>query len=253
MISASFTLSCFLCGFSQQALLFSQPLSELIIDSEKLAYIQFSSARTFYPTNIVCAGGSSEDSFFIARESAKNIQKPSFSFFSKMSAKPGVIPDNKPILINPHLHIQDVLDNQCRKEPIGVGIPGFQPGTPKSIVRNMFGAPSKILSGYWPNTIALVYDLVPGEISLGFLFDRDSGRLRQTEVSFADSVESRVVLLTLNSLLGCRINEDIKQGLQQVRRRESNSYYFTLESIKGAIERDARDRVYIGVWEADLH
>ncbi|WP_242032156.1 hypothetical protein [Microcoleus sp. FACHB-672] len=149
--------------------------------------------------------------------------------------------------------IENVLENQCQKEPVGVGIPGFKPGTPKSHVRQMFGRPSRTVSGYWPNTTAMIYDLIPEKVSLGFLFDTNSEYLRQTEASFANSVEFDAIQITLNSMLGCRLNEQIKLGLQLVQQGQSSRYFFFLETLKGVIERDDRQRIYIGIWEADLH
>jgi hypothetical protein len=179
--------------------------------------------------------------------------KEIYSLSSKLRSKPLGYSLTELILTHQGARLERILDSECRKEPIGVGIPGFQPGTPKSLVRRMFGVPSRILSGYWPNTSAVIYDLIPNRVSLGFLFDKDSQRLRQTEASFADSVDSRQILVTLNSMLGCRMNEEIKRGLQQVHQRESSRYTWTVESLKGVIERDDRQRIYIGIWEADLH
>lgn len=141
----------------------------------------------------------------------------------------------------------------CKSVPTGLGIPGFPPGLAKSRVLLMFGVPTETRVGYWPNTKAVVYELIPGRVSLGFLFDRASERLRQPEVSFADTVEKPVMLRTLNSMLGCRITEEIKAGFEEVRTRKSKRFDFALESLEGVIERDDRDRIYIGIWEADLH
>jgi hypothetical protein len=153
----------------------------------------------------------------------------------------------------PYPNLEDTLNKPCHNVPAGVGIPGFKPGTLRTQVRQMFGTPTRTLTGYWPNTTAVIYDLIPNEVSLGFLFDKDSEILRQTEASFADSVESRVIQTTLNGMLGCQLSDSIKQGLQQIEQRQSNRYFFTTESLKGVIERDQRQRIYIGIWEADLH
>jgi serine/threonine-protein kinase len=54
-------------------------------------------------------------------------------------------------------------------------------------------------------------------------------------------------------MLGCKLNEQIKLGLQKVRRGESPQYSFKLDSLEGIIELQKGDRLYIGIWEADLH
>jgi len=33
----------------------------------------------------------------------------------------------------------------------------------------------------------------------------------------------------------------------------ANNYSFNTGGLKGVIERNERDRIYIGVWDADLH
>jgi serine/threonine-protein kinase len=90
-------------------------------------------------------------------------------------------------------------------------------------------------------------------VSLGFLFDRQSERIRQTEASFTAGIDSQIVLLTLNGMLGCKLNDQIEQGLEQVQQGGSPRYSFRLDSLKGVIERQKGDRIYIGIWEADLH
>ena len=137
--------------------------------------------------------------------------------------------------------------------PTGDGIPAFQPGNVKTDVLRMLGSPTRTSQGYWRNTNAVVYDLIPNQVSLGFLFDKYSERIRQTEASFTDEVDSKIVLLTLNGMLGCKLNQQIEQGLEQVRQRKSQNYYFKLDELKGVIERQTSDRLYIGIWEEDLH
>ncbi len=152
-----------------------------------------------------------------------------------------------------HLPIEKIIQQQCQGFPTGVGIPAFQPGIVKKDVLRMLGTPSGITRGYWPNTRAVYYELIPEQVSLGFLFDRQSERIRQTEASFTSSVDSRLVVLTLNGMLGCQLNEQIEQGLHQVRQGETRQYSFSLNSLKGVIEWQRSNRLYIGIWEADLH
>jgi hypothetical protein len=147
----------------------------------------------------------------------------------------------------------EIIENQCREVPDGVGIPAFQPGISKQDVLRILGDPSGTSRGYWTNTRAVFYELIPNQVSLGFLFDRYSERIRQTEASFTSGVDDQVVSLTLNGMLGCKLNEQIEQGLQKVRQGEYQKYFFKLDSFKGIIERQKSDRLYIGIWEADLH
>jgi serine/threonine-protein kinase len=98
-----------------------------------------------------------------------------------------------------------------------------------------------------------MYEVQPNQITLGYLFDRNSGHLRQTEVAFAQSVEPKVMQTTLQGMVGDRKLINVSQGLQQVYQRRTNRYTFNVGDLKGVIERNDRDRIYIGVWDADLH
>lgn len=132
-------------------------------------------------------------------------------------------------------------------------LPGFPIGTDEGTVKSALGEPTKTSRGVWRNTRAAIYDIKPNRITLGYLFDRKSGQLRQTEVSFAQSVEPEVMQATLQRMLGSNASGEIEQGLQQVYQRRTNKYSFNVGELKGTIERNYRDRIYIGVWDADLH
>ncbi len=149
--------------------------------------------------------------------------------------------------------LEHLIERECREVPSGMGIPAFQPGIEKKDVLRMLGAPNKMSSGYWPNTRAVSYELIPDQVSLGFLFDRQSERIRQTEASFTAHVDSQLVVMTLNGMLGCKLTQEIQQGLQQVQQKLSRQYSFSLNSLKGVIEWQKGDRIYIGIWESDLH
>lgn len=147
----------------------------------------------------------------------------------------------------------EVIEEQCRDIPSGNNIPGFQPGIMKNDVLRMLGVPTRTSGGYWPNTRAVSYELIPEQVSLGFLFDRRSQRIRQTEASFTNQVSSQIVLMTLNGMLGCQLNEPIQRGLQQVQKGQFKKYSFKLKTLEGVIEQQKDNRLYIGIWEEDLH
>lgn len=135
-------------------------------------------------------------------------------------------------------------------------IPGFAPGTQQSYIKQELGKPTKTSKGLW-NTRAVTYDdFVPGQVSLGYLYDPSSGRVRQTEASFAQSVDLETISDTLERMLNNNPSTDIQRGLQDVYQRQSRRYQFVSgrgKSLEGVIERDQDDLIYIGVWEADLH
>ncbi|MEH2205778.1 MAG: protein kinase [Nostoc sp.] len=132
-------------------------------------------------------------------------------------------------------------------------VPAFPTGTTRNIVEATLGKPNQDLRGAWGNTRAVVYKLVPNKIDLGYLFDRNSKTLRQTEVSFAQSVDLEVMETTLNGMLAGQATEEIKQGLKQVQQRQSDNFSFKNGSVKGQIIRQECNFIYISIWDADLH
>ncbi|MBD2774789.1 serine/threonine-protein kinase [Iningainema tapete] len=137
--------------------------------------------------------------------------------------------------------------------PIRQNVPAFPIGTPRSNVEATLGKPAKDSRGVWRNTRAISYNLVPNQIDLGYLFDRDSGQLRQTEAAFAQTVDIQVIQNTLNGMLGSEATEEIKQGLQQLQQRQIDNFTFTKGTVKGQIVRQDCDFIYISIWDADLH
>jgi serine/threonine protein kinase, bacterial len=132
-------------------------------------------------------------------------------------------------------------------------VPAFPTGTARNIVEATLGKPDQDLRGAWGKTRAVVYKLVPNKIDLGYLFDRNSKVLRQTEVSFAESVDPQLMETTLNGMLDGQASEEIKQGLKQVQQRQSDNFSFKNGSVKGQIIRQECDFIYISIWDADLH
>ncbi|MCU0565902.1 MAG: protein kinase [Oculatellaceae cyanobacterium Prado106] len=134
------------------------------------------------------------------------------------------------------------------------GVPGITTGTSEADVVAMLGEPNEINdSAYWPNTYSTRYEVVPDQVDVGYIFDQDSNRLRQTEASFAQSVDTLTMRVTLNGMLGGGLTQEIEQGLSAVRDRQTDQYSFQVRSLKGIIQRNDQDRIYMAVWEGDLH
>ncbi|MDB9445048.1 serine/threonine-protein kinase [Anabaena sp. CS-542/02] len=131
------------------------------------------------------------------------------------------------------------------------GVPAFPTGTSQQTVKAVLGQPTRTSNGLW-NTRAFLYQL-DENVDLGYLFDRKTGVLRQTEVSFTQSVDPEIMQTTLKGILGGNFKDDINQKLQKVRDRQSTRQPFNVGELKGVIERNQQDRIYIGVWDADLH
>ena len=131
-------------------------------------------------------------------------------------------------------------------------VPAFPTGTSRSSVEATLGK-KKDLRGLWGNTRAVTYKVVPDKIDLGYLFDKKTGTLKQTEAAFASSVEPEVMQTTLNGLLNGEATAEIKQGLQQIQQRQTDNFTFSKGAIKGQIVRQSCDFIYISIWDADLH
>lgn len=131
-------------------------------------------------------------------------------------------------------------------------VPAFPTGTAESTVTAALGQPNKISRGLW-KTRAFLYNFEPNSVDLGYLFDQKTGVLRQTEVAFAPSIKPEIMQTTLQGMLGGRTSGDINQGLQRVYDRRRSQYSFNIGGLKGIIQRNQEDQIYIGVWDADLH
>ncbi|BAZ66081.1 serine/threonine kinase [Fischerella sp. NIES-4106] len=133
-----------------------------------------------------------------------------------------------------------------------LSVPAYPTGTSEKTVKSSLGKPAKVSRGLW-NTRAYLYRLHPNQVDLGYLFDRKSGALRQTEVSFAQSVSPQVMQSTLQGMLGGSASGEINQALQRVYQRQINQYSFSAGGVEGVIQRNSEGQIYIGVWDADLH
>ena len=135
-----------------------------------------------------------------------------------------------------------------------IEIPILPTGTEKERLKEVLGQPNAIQKGYWADSTAWIYqDRANGAIDLGYLFDLNTNKLRQTEVAIAPSIGVATIDDILDSLLQGDITPSISQQLQKIYRREADEYSFRLGDLEGSIQRDAEDLIYLGVWEADFH
>jgi serine/threonine-protein kinase len=132
-------------------------------------------------------------------------------------------------------------------------VPGFPTGTSQETIEDSLGKPTTSKKGYWPNTRSDLYELVPSRVTLAYLYDQDTKLVRQTEASFAQAVDPLVMRVTLNGMVGSSMSRSVESGLLKVYQRQSDHYSFSTGNLKGVIERNDRDRIYIAVWDSDLH
>ncbi|NET57547.1 MAG: protein kinase [Symploca sp. SIO2E6] len=165
-------------------------------------------------------------------------------------------PSQPPVTKSPEVSHSPESENNDNNANPSPKIPAFPPGTQRKAVEFALGKPTKTSRGLW-NTRAVLYEeYIPNQISLGYLFDPSSGRLRQTEVSFYQSVGLEQMSETVNKLLNNNASDKVKQGLASVYQRRADNYEFVSgrgDRLKGVIQRNEYDRIYVGIWEADLH
>jgi serine/threonine-protein kinase len=132
-------------------------------------------------------------------------------------------------------------------------LPLFSTGTQASKILAALGEPVWRKPGYWNDSIAWSYKNVADlGIDIGYLFDRQTQKLRQTEIAVPPTINLATLNYTLQTFLQVK-DATIQKGLQSVYYRQTDRYSFTLRTLEGTIERNDRDRIYIGVWEADFH
>lgn len=134
-----------------------------------------------------------------------------------------------------------------------VPVTGFTTGVAEQTIIAKLGEPSKSGAGYWNNTRSAQYDLVPDRVTVAYLYDKNTAKVRQTEASFSQSIDRAVMIETLNGMLDGSLTAPIEEGFNSVWKRNFNQYTFSTATLKGTIERNDRDRIYIAIWEADLH
>ena len=141
--------------------------------------------------------------------------------------------------------------NSRSKEPIE--IPIVATGTPKEKLRQILGEPNAIQPGYWQNSSAWIYkSRANNTIDLGYLFDLDTGKLRQTEVAIAPAVGLVTIEEILASLLQGKITPKVSQELAKIYSQQATEYSFELDNLEGNIQREADNHIYLSVWEADF-
>jgi len=133
-------------------------------------------------------------------------------------------------------------------------VPVLTPGTSQKEVIDTLGKPTSKKNGYWENTQSFLYkDYVPEKLNLGYLFDRDTKKLRQTEMSFDSSVALNVIEQKLEQMLEGKMDSKIREALEAVYRKETDLRSFSVGNLSGMIQRQRGSKIYIGVWEDNLH
>ena len=157
-------------------------------------------------------------------------------------------PSEKPSKPSPKQPKPKVVRGNSFKVPI------FAVGIQQSQLIAALGQPTYNRRGYWSDSRAVAYlDYIPDRVDLGYLFDVNTGKLRQTEVTFAQSVGLEVMAQTLNNLLQGNSSQAVKEALEEVYLDRTKRRSFSVGNLKAEISRRREDRIYIAIWEADFH
>jgi serine/threonine-protein kinase len=166
---------------------------------------------------------------------------------------------NSPSVIVPTIPLEEETipqeeESSRTAEPKLEEVPIFSTGVPKTQIIETLGEPTSMRRGYWENTQSILYkDYVPGKLDLGFVFDRDTEKLRQIEASFLTSVNLGVMESKLSQILQGQMTPEIQEALAQVYRQETDLRSFTIADWEGMVQRQRGNRIYIRVWEKDLN
>ncbi|MBD2103395.1 serine/threonine-protein kinase [Leptolyngbya sp. FACHB-261] len=131
----------------------------------------------------------------------------------------------------------------------------FPTGTARDQVRQALGRPSQTFRrGSWPNTTADLFEVIPNQLTLAYLYDRNTLQVRQSEASFGNGVNMEQMQSALTQMLGSTPSSSVLNALEAVKARQRKSYRFRAGGkLEGVIQRNPQGRLYIAVWEADLH
>lgn len=130
----------------------------------------------------------------------------------------------------------------------------FRPGTSETTVLQALGEPVWRKPGFWRNSTAWSYeDMVLPGIDIGYIFDSQTRKLRQVEIAVPPTTDFEVIRFVLQSFLKTPITLTTETGLQAVYQRQKAEHHFQSGNLKGIIQRNSKDRIYVGVWQTGFH
>jgi uncharacterized protein len=140
----------------------------------------------------------------------------------------------------------------------GAGLPDgvpFQIGTSRDEVRSRLGSPSfEQEFGYWTHTTVDRFDdVVPQWLTLSYIYDAGTLRVRQAEAAFASWPGLDVASRTVSRMAGRSATEDARRALVSVGEGGARKATFKVGSVEGTIERKDPARIFIAVWEPGTH
>ncbi|NJO96848.1 MAG: serine/threonine protein kinase [Hyellaceae cyanobacterium CSU_1_1] len=141
-----------------------------------------------------------------------------------------------------------------KQPPTTINIPAFPLGMTEQKIAELLGEPTKNSSGYWSNSRALLYqDVVPRQISLGYLTDTDSTKVRQAEIAFSRSVDLKTIKQQVKQLMQDNYSPEIEHHLEQVYFKTISGYEFQVNNIEGVVQQNPENHIYFAIWDREFH
>ena len=128
-------------------------------------------------------------------------------------------------------------------------VPGLPPGTSEQRVRDKLGSPSKEIEE--DSFYIAVYDLVPDEVELAYVYDSDSKTVIQSEAAFSSEVSSLTKRVVVRGMLGGSSTDEIRDGLKAVGESKRVVLNFEYEGFAGFIKQNQYERTYVAVRESN--
>lgn len=133
-------------------------------------------------------------------------------------------------------------------------VPAFAVGDTTEQMIETLGEPTMESPGYWGNSRAFSYfNYAPDMYALGYLSDRETDKIRQTEITFVESAKLGTIHQAVNDLMLDDYSPEIEYQINKVFSRSQIMQEFTSGNLSGVIQRNSLNGIYIGVWDKDFH
>lgn len=116
------------------------------------------------------------------------------------------------------------------------------------------GEPMMNSKGYWGNSRALLYgNILPDKIALGYITDTATTNVRQAEIAFANSVGLPTIKYQAQKLLQENYSPEIDHYINQIYFKTSDRHEFVTNNLKGVVQRNPNEQIYLGIWDKEFH
>ncbi|MDJ0688383.1 MAG: serine/threonine-protein kinase [Xenococcaceae cyanobacterium MO_188.B32] len=131
-----------------------------------------------------------------------------------------------------------------------IKVPIITTGTSESQLVSTLGKPTTQRKERRGRGHTLTYHNVGADrVHLSYRSD-SNGKIRQTDIALSQSVSLGAMQDTLAEMLGGNAPAGVKEKLRRVYSRQAAFSFFRVGNLEGKVQRDAKDRVSISVWES---